>query len=41
MRLGWTPHVESGGNRAMTVAWYTVGGLVDVFSRRIEALVVT
>lgn len=28
MGLGRPPHVETWANRAMTVAWYTVGGLV-------------
>jgi len=28
MGLGRPPHVDSWANRAMTVAWYTVGGLV-------------
>jgi hypothetical protein len=28
MGLGRPPHVESWANRAMTVAWYTIGGLV-------------
>jgi hypothetical protein len=28
MGLGRPPHVDSWANRAMTVAWYTIGGLV-------------
>lgn len=28
MGLGRPPHVESWANRGMTVAWYTIGGLV-------------
>jgi len=28
MGLGRPPHIESRANRVMTVAWYTIGGLV-------------
>ena len=28
MGLGKPPHIESWANRAMTVAWYTIGGVV-------------